>query len=487
MRKFLTISFTILLLWAVSTFTIAHQAQEEFQNYIEKSNQLYVSKGLKLTLIDYQKSFLTSTAIMEIDLINPTTAKELEKEYILPLKIHYNIEHGPIFFKNGFGLGLSKMRSNIEMSKLLQPKIKENFLKLVKEDVIIKTEMVLSFSKKLEYTIKSNEIYVNYDRKNLTISPLIFTGVSNLQNFKGEGQFFISDMELKEENSSNSIHLTDILVDMKIHELIEKNILIGDFKFSVANLNIKENKNTIKNINIALNGVMSSQRESETTMNNGFMVDIDFKDTKLPNTLKELQTIHIAMKMKDLGIKGVSELQKVVQTAQEEQSKLLEQLKTTPSQKMQSLFSNFNEIQEKMLTHIIHSLNNLLIKDKTSILYTVNIDTKEGALSKAELEVGYTGEIEFKGTIEALREKIEAQILSLIRLNVNVELNKKHLTLLPLPMLELQLQMGVSQGFIKENNTSYRLNGYYKDKELIINDNNLTSTVLPFLMMLTSQ
>jgi len=54
-------------------------------------------------------------------------------------------------------------------------------------------------------------------------------------------------------------------------------------------------------------------------------------------------------------------------------------------------------------------------------------------------------------------------------------------------MLKQQLQMGVAQGFIKENNDSYALNGYYKNKELIVNDNNLTSTILPLLMMLMAQ
>jgi len=78
-------------------------------------------------------------------------------------------------------------------------------------------------------------------------------------------------------------------------------------------------------------------------------------------------------------------------------------------------------------------------------------------------------------------------MLSLIRLNVDIELNKKHIKLLPVPMLKQQLQMGVAQGFVKENNSSFSLNGYYKDKQLMVNDNNLTATVLPLLMMLTAR
>jgi len=75
----------------------------------------------------------------------------------------------------------------------------------------------------------------------------------------------------------------------------------------------------------------------------------------------------------------------------------------------------------------------------------------------------------------------------LINLKVNISLNKKHLPLLPIPMLKQQIQMGVAQGFVKENNSSYILDGYYKNRELMVNDNNLTSTILPLLMMLTAQ
>ena len=45
--------------------------------------------------------------------------------------------------------------------------------------------------------------------------------------------------------------------------------------------------------------------------------------------------------------------------------------------------------------------------------------------------------------------------------------------------------MAVAQGFIKEVNGKYILNGHYKNQELIVNDNNLTATVLPLLMMAT--
>ena len=488
MKKILTPIAVVLALWATSTFIISNQTQAEFENYINRSNKLYESNGLKLTLSDYQKSFLASTATMEIDILNPEVAKKLKEDYILPIKVQYDIEHGPLLFKNGFGLGLSKVHNELLVSSMLQPKVKEKFLKLVKDDIKLNTNMIISFAKELQYSIKSDAVQINQDKKDFTMTPLTIEGTSNIQTLTGEGKLAISTIELKEENSSNGIHIDNFAMDIKIDEIAENNIVFGDFIFSVANLLVTDDNNpAFQKVNIAINGLMKNKRVSETTMDSTFQADIDLKDTKLPSEFKELQNIQIAMDMKELGIKGMSEFQKVAQEAQQEQTKLLTQLQSSKAEEMQPLFEALTKIQENMVTKIIHSLNNLLIKDKTSIAYSVDIETKDKASTKALAEVGYTGDIEFKGTSEELVKKLQSQILSIIRLKVDIDLNKKHLKLLPVPMLNKQLQMGVAQGFIKENNNSFSLNGYYKDKQLIVNDNNLTATVLPLLMMLTAQ
>jgi len=74
----------------------------------------------------------------------------------------------------------------------------------------------------------------------------------------------------------------------------------------------------------------------------------------------------------------------------------------------------------------------------------------------------------------------------MISLNVDLGLDAEHLKGLPnAETLTQQIQMAVAQGFVKEENGKFILNGYYKNQELMVNDNNLTATVLPFLMMAT--
>jgi hypothetical protein len=320
------------------------------------------------------------------------------------------------------------------------------------------------------------------------MSPLSLQGISNLETFKGNGTVNIAKLEFKEENSNNGLELNKITAKMKIDEIFKESLLFGDFKLSVAKILISDELNPkFKKIDISIDGEMTNERVSQNSMNSNFKGTIHLANTQLEDPFKELESIQIAMNMKELGIEGMSEFQKVAQNIQKEQAKLVNKLQTQKPEEMQSTLKELERIEEKILTELIHTLNHLLIKDKTSISYSVDINTKDKQSSQAFVEVGYTGDMDFKGNVEELIQKMRVQLLSLIRLQVDVSLNKKHLSLLPVPMLKQQLQMGVAQGFIKENNDSYALNGYYKNKELIVNDNNLTSTVLPLLMMLMAR
>ena len=487
MKKFLLILTSTIALWAFLTFIIGNQTQEELQNYINKSNKLYANNGIQLKLKNYKKSFFNSTAEIEINFLDPKIVKVLKKEYALPLKMNYIIEHGPLFFQNGLGVGLSKIHNELLLSSLFKEDAKKEFLSLVKGDINLKTEMALSFSKKLNYKIESDEVTVKKDKKTLHISPLIVEGASNIESFKGEGTIKVAKLELKEDNSNNGIELTNLLVDMKIDEIFKESLLFGDFKFSVEKMIVKDEMNqNLKDINIALDGTMSNKRVSKDTMNSSFTGAINLANTQLPKEFKELESVNISMKMKELGVEGMSEFQQIAQDMQKEQNNLIHKLQTQKPEEMKATFKELENLEEKVVTKLIYSLNKLLVKDKTTISYGININTKDKQTSEAFLEIGYAGDIEFKGKIEELIRKMKAQLFSLINLKVNISLNKKHLPLLPIPMLKQQIQMGVAQGFVKENNSSYILDGYYKNRELMVNDNNLTSTVLPLLMMLTA-
>ncbi len=487
MKKTASIIVTLLGLWGVSTYMIGNQTQNELEKYINKSNKIYADKGIALKLTDYKHSFLDSTAQIEVDFKDPEIIKVLSEDYKLPLKITYNIEHGPLFFKNGFGIGLEKIDNRLLISSLLKDNAKKEFLKILKDDINLKTAMIVSFDKQLNYTIESDKIDIDQDNKQLSMTPLKIEGTTDIENFKGNGKVNIQKVTFKEDNSSDGVELDNLAVDVSIDEIIKETLLFGDFKFSIAKVLIKDSNNpNLKEINFAINGLMSNRKVTKDIMDSTFKASINLANTKLDKVFKDLERINIGADMKNLGIEGMYEFQNVAKTIQDERVKLVENIQNQNQEEMRVTFAKLNSLDEKMIKKILPTLNKLLIKDKTNLSYSVDIDTKDKKSTKANIKIGYTGDIDFNKDIKKLTEEIKAKLLSTISLNVDINLNKKHLSMLPIPMLEQQLQMGVAQGFIKDNNSSYILNGYYKNRELMVNDNNLTSTVLPLLMMFTA-
>jgi hypothetical protein len=155
-------------------------------------------------------------------------------------------------------------------------------------------------------------------------------------------------------------------------------------------------------------------------------------------------------------------------------------------EELEKIFEEFGTLQQNMMGKIVHSLNTLLVKDKSLIEYGLELETKDSKKSNANIKIGYTGDIKFDGSLEDIAMKVQQQALDLVNLDVKIGLDAEHIKSSPnAETLKMQIQMGVAQGFIKEENGKYILNGYYKNQELMVNDNNLTATILPFLMMAT--
>jgi len=475
-------------IWTGTTAYVGNQMEENLQNQIENSNKLNSNSGIKYKINSYKKNFLDSTAEIEIDFTNPEILALIQDTVKLPMVIKYNIEHGPLFFKNGLGFGAARTHQEIPLSSLLTEEAKKEFLALIKDNIIIKSDMDISFNNNASYKISTSEVKIDKDEKSFHMAPLEIKGKHNLETYSGDAKIHVDSLELYEEGSKNGLTLQDLDINIEIDEFIEKAIMLGSIDFSIANLMIKDDTNPkLQNINLATQMHMMTKKDSEETISTGFNGSVDFKDTKLPDNMPNLKNIHAKMNMDYIGIKGMLEFQKASKDMQETQSKLLTKMQSNPSEEeMQKIFEEFGTVQQNMVNQIIHALNNMLMKDKTLIEYGLAIETKDNKESDADIKILYTGDIDFNGTIEEIAMKVQQQALNLVDLDVKIALDEEHIKALPdAEMLKQQIQMGVAQGFIKEEKGKYILNGYYKNQELMVNDNNLTATVLPFLMMAT--
>jgi len=488
MKKIVGSLVTAIVLWAGTTAFIGSQMEENIEQQLNHTNKLYADKGIQYKINHYEKSLFESTVKIEVEITNPVILKFLQGSIQLPLVMEYHIEHGPIFFKNGLGFGAAKTHHVMALSSLLTQKVKRDFLELFKDDITITGDMIISFFKNASYIASTNEVKFNNDGKTFSMTPFHINGDMNIETFKGKNSIKVASLAFKEEGSQNGLTVKNLLMNINIDEFIEKKLMMGTIDFSMDKLSIKDKNNPpLENIAIATNMHMVTKKDSKTTFSTKLDTNIDFIDTKFPNQLPDLKNASLTMNMQKIGIKGWLEFQEASQEMQKKQSELFAKIQSNSKPKdMQKIMEEFGTLQENMMAKIVHSLNTLLVKNETLINYGLNIETKENKKSNASIEVGYTGDMEFKGSLEEIAMKAQQQLLDMVSLNVDLDVNREHLKSLPnAESLKQQIQMAIAQGFVKEVNGSYILNGYYRDKELIINDNNLTSTILPFLMMTT--
>lgn len=486
MKKIFGSMIALAAIWAGSTAFIGSQTEQQLQNYIEKSNALYGSNGLQFKLDSYQKSFLHSTAEVLVEITDPTLSELLSDSYKVPFKIHYNIEHGPIFFQTGLGVGLSKLTQEMKVSSLLKEEDKKTFLELIKEDILIKSEAVVSFLNNADYLLSSNAIEIKKDENHIKIDPLVMKGTTNLDTLKSNGTLTIPHILFKKEGTENQLKLDRLVMNIEIDKFIESALMLGAFDLSIGNLSLKDDSNPdFNNINLSTNLHMVTKKDSEKSIQTELEGEVDLLDTKLPADFPNLKRIHAKLGASYIGIDGMMKFQKATQEMQEAQTKLLTEMQQNPED-MDKIFEDFGQLQESMLEKVVQALNTLLIKDKTLINYAVDFQTKDSKKSSISAEVGYTGDMKFEGTLEEIALKAQQEMLDMLQLNLNLNVDAQHIKSFPdAETLTTQIQMGVVQGFVKEENGKYILNGSYKNRELMVNDNNLTSTILPLLMMAT--
>jgi len=134
-------------LWLGGTAYISSNTQSELNNYVTKANKLYESNGMKLSVESFEKGFFTSTAKMKIDFMDSPIKEAVAKTFKLPMVMDYNIENGPLFFKEGFSVVRVVLQPiSTLMIMLLTKRSSVNSLKMVLSLLLV---AVLAFQKTL--------------------------------------------------------------------------------------------------------------------------------------------------------------------------------------------------------------------------------------------------------------------------------------------------------------------------------------------------
>ncbi len=451
-------------LWVGTTAYISENTEKYLNNYVKNSNKIYANNGMKMSLLSFDKGFLASHAKLSVDFIDPNIKKEIGNVLKLPIEIDYEIENGPILLKNGLSVGASRIHSKINLSELLVNK--DEFKKVVKDDIILDTTMLIDFQNNIDYKAKSNQIVAEENKTKLTISPLEIDGKMNGDTFAGTVNMFTKSIYGEIDNKTE-IKLENITLNGDITKVFDNGFYLGSFDMGVENFTVNDKHHKNKNVkNAKVKVVMDITQNSSKLIDSNFKLNLDIGDTKLPPEINFVKTISLNYGLNGTKMEAWLAFQDTIKEIQKKQETILKKLSLSKDEKEQiKVFEELQNLQTESQNKMAMLLSDFLVKDKTTFNLNANLNNGE---AKALLNIKYIGDEQLPKTIEELATKLQQELLNWITFNIDVKLEKSLVNKLP-KELQSQLTIAMMTGMLQDNNSSYDFNANYKPKKLIIN------------------
>lgn len=473
-------------LWLGSTAYIGSNTETYLKRYVDKNNKMYEAQGIKLSIDSFEKGFFASEANIKVDFVEPTLKEAVSEIFTLPLNTKYSIENGPIFFKNGLGMGSSRIVNNINLSDYLADK--EAFKKIVKDDIVINSMTSVDFSNDAVFSANTNEIVAQIEEATVAVSPLKITGDMNLESFVGEFKMFVDALEVKSEQESLSAK--SLVIDGDITKFYDNGFYLGDFSFDIDAISTKGGMLPFELEGATASVGMNIDQNKDETINMKFNMDADVGDSKLPLEYAALNKIKLAYALNGTTLEGVLAFQDYTKRLQAQQQKVMAKLSNPANGELDmNAFAELEKLQTQAEEELMLMVAGLLKKDSTNFVFETTMVDKKSNESSLKMNVGYVGDTPLPTTAKELEDKFTKEFLNLLTLDLNVELNKDYIANLPVDLQEElmgQLQMGAMFGVVKDNNSSYNFDANYKPKTLTVNGEDRTEMIQMLQMGLES-
>jgi len=459
------------VVWAGMTAYIGSNTENYLKNYIENSNKIYANNGMKMSLLSFEKGFTASNAKVSVDFVDPKMKKELNQFLKLPMVMDYEIENGPLLFKDGVAFGASKINSKVNVNELLVNK--DMLKKIVAKDIVLNTSMLVDFSNHAIYTGDSNEIIANIDGDVFTIAPFKLSGKMDLETFIGQIKMGTATIQGALENGGK-VKVENLLLDADITKLFDNGLYLGDFVITANNVNIDNpavpQKLTNATFKMAMNLDQNSQVKSTTELvNMNFGLNLKLGETKLAPEYDFVKEFSFDYGLDGIKMEALMAFQDTMKEVQEEQQAILTKLSSVKtSEDQMEVFKELEGIQQKLQNKMGLLVANFLVKDQTTLKFNGSLIDNANTTSNATFNIKYVGDEVLPQTLDEIEAKFKKELLNWIALNVKIDLDKSLVQKLP-ETTKQQLSMALMTGMLQENNTSYGFNANYVPRKLMVN------------------
>jgi hypothetical protein len=435
---------------------------------------------MNITLISFTKGFMHSYAEIEVDFTDPKMHKNISEFITLPIVTKYEIENGPLLFKNGFSVGASCMHNDTNISELF--KDKKNLHKFVKDSIILNSSMKIGFDKKAVYhgEVNGNEV-MNIEGDKFELSPILIDSEIDIESLAGTFKLFLKEMVGILKDNAGGSTLENITFEGELTKFFENGFYLGNFDFSIEKLSLKNKKFPFELKDAQANIAIDIAENCDNYID--FQVDfhLDKGNSTLPKEINSTQQLLFSYGIRGATLEGMMAFQDGVRELQKRQSKVMAQLSasSTVEEQMRAI-EKLQRIQLNMEKDMSLNLVKLIDKNTTLFIQSEILDSNNKR-TFFDVKVTYVGDTPLPSSMEAINKKFKKELLDLIKLDVDATLQQSFVLQLP-SNFQSQLQMAIATGILKKENSNYLFNLLYIPRKLTINGTD-KSGMLPLFEM----
>lgn len=492
MKRIMTVVGVLVLGWLGATAYISSAFKSEFEQYLQRVNTLYASQGV-FYKAEVESNLFTSDVKLEIDFDEERVGKavaDLYAEFVkLPIKVAYKVEHGPIFYRDGLGIGFAKFTAQMKASEMLAEKSKEDLLKAIPEDITLYLTEVLCFDKQLKIAMHSNPVTLTDNGEKVEIAPLVAGGVIDTQTLLGAFDITLPKIAVEGNGGTAMIQGTTLHIDMK--DILGGKYLLGEGEFKIAKV-IMELEELSEPVEMDFVMNVKTEREEGDFLTAAINMQLNQKGLEqLQLTAQEMvKQVNFSIQLNGFSLEALQKLEEVNQKQLEMTDTMYGMMTETDPVKAEAALKRAETAQEDFMNATTEAFKALLVKGRTKISVGMDFTTRENAKSHMRFSAGYVGEA-LSGSLEEMVAYLQTKPLEYLALEGDMNINEKHFALIQSPQEQQQAKMGfdmaVMQGMMNFENGLYSTKLEYKPKVLKINGQDKSQEILPMLEMSLAQ
>ena len=465
----------VLALWLGGTAYISSTTPSYLDEYIKKTNSIYEAKGMNISVERFEKGFFSSNAELAINFTNPKMKNFLSEMIKLPIKVNYNIENGPVLFKKGLALGLSRISDSNKINDYLVDG--SEFKKSLKNDIILNIITRVDFTNNAHFEASSTEMTIDVDGEELKISPLFIDGEMNIKTFQSKVNIKTDSIFIAHKDEFFKVN--NISMNGEIKEFFENGFYLGELKLDAGAISTKGLNLPFSFENAQLSLDVDISKNKDQTVNLDFMLKGNAGTSKLSEEYAFLKKAKLNYSLKGLNLDGLLAFQDFTKGLQVKQADIVSRLISPATGKMDmKVYAELEAMQDETKYGMIALLPNILKKESSAFNFVINLEDKANKKSNLAMNIDYIGDIVFPKDPKEIEKIFKKELLKLLTLDMNVKLEKAYIANLPAHLqqeLVGQLQMGAMMGIVKENNASFSFDANLKPNKLTVNGEDRSS------------